>query len=131
MRIWVVALFLFAIAGGVEAAQPQAITAPFWRIAAPAGSIRWIEIHDLDPSRATDLYHVQVLERAEGSPPWQFRSLADRMAITASALRASIIGVAREKSVYPENFESAYRKWKELEGAGRAAVCTSEVAKCL
>jgi len=131
MRVRPTVLIWLSVAGTVRAAWDAEITTPYWRIESPAGTIRWIEIHELDAGRATGLYHVQVLEREVQSPPWKFRSLASHMALTESALRASIIEIAKERSVYPETFESGYNTWKEREANGDAPICKSEVAKCL
>jgi len=131
MRVGPAILICLGVLGSARAAWDAAIATPYWRIESPAGTIRWIEIHDLDAGRTTGLYHVQVLERELQSPPWKFRSLASHMALTESALRASIIDIAEERSVYPETFESGYSTWKEREAAGDAPVCKSEVTRCL
>jgi hypothetical protein len=119
------------IASTALAAWTNPINTPVWRLSSPPGTFRWLEIHNLDDARSTGIYHVQVLERSANSPPWEFRSLADHMAITAMGIRASIQGVASEKAVYPETFNTAYRAWKKLEARGEAPVCNLEVAKCL
>jgi len=131
MRFGFAVLVGLSVAASARAAWDAAIATPYWRIESPAGTIRWIEIHDLDAGRTTGLYHVQVLERELQSPLWKFRSLASHMALTETALRASIIDIAKERSVYPETFESGYSTWKEREAAGDAPICNSEVAKCL
>jgi hypothetical protein len=119
------------ISGVALAAWTNPINTPVWRLPSPPGTFRWLEIHNLDDAQATGIYHVQVLERSANSPPAEFRSLADHVAITAAGIRASIQGVATEKSVYPEDFNTAYRAWKKLEAQGQAPVCNLEVAKCL
>lgn len=113
------------------AAWTNPITSPIWRLPAPPGTFRWLEIHNLDEAQATGIFHVQVLERSANSPPAEFRSLADHIAITTAGIRASITGVASEKAVYPGTFDAAYRAWQKLEARGQAPLCNLEVAKCL
>jgi hypothetical protein len=119
------------ISSAALAAWTNPINTPVWRLPSPPGTFRWLEIHNLDDARSTGIYHVQVLERSANSPPGEFRSLADHIAITATGIRASIQGVANEKAVYPGTFDTAYRSWKKLEARGEAPVCNLEVAKCL
>lgn len=125
------AILVLGVSGIAFAAWDRAISSPCWLIGAPAGVVRWIEIHDLAAGKATGIYHVQVLERTIGSPPWQFRSLAAHLALTEAALRASIVGVASERPVYPETYESGLKAWRDLSARGDAPLCTTEVTKCL
>jgi hypothetical protein len=127
----VIALGAILISCAAFAAWTSAINTPYWRLASPPGITRWLEIHNLQDARSSGIYHVQVLERSANSPQWEIRSLADHIAVTTAGLRASILGVASEKPVYPERFDAAYQEWKELEAHGEAPVCHSEVAKCL
>src|ERR1700684_4700185 len=83
------------------------ISSPLWSIGAPSGSVRWLEIHNLDTAKADGLYQVEVLERRSIDPPWKFKSLAHHMAVTEEALRASAIAPFKRGSVYPETFDGA------------------------
>jgi hypothetical protein len=124
-----------AFVTGIAAAAPPPWTGPIdttrWRLASPAGTRRWLEIHDPAGAKATGVYHAQVLERFHGQRRWQFRTLAGHMALTEAALRASIRGVANERAVYPETFDAAYRTWQRAQAEGRATVCESSVETCL
>lgn len=125
------AVLALCVPGIACAAWEAAIASSIWRIRAPEGVVRWIEIHDLAEGNSTGIYHVQVLERRSGSRPWQFRSLAAHMALTESALRASIMGAGSERSVYPETYESGLQAWKDRAATGKAPLCRSEVTQCL
>jgi hypothetical protein len=107
------------------------ISSPLWSIAAPSGSVRWIEIHNLESAKAEGLYHVQVLERRSIDPPWKFHSLAPHMALTEEALRASVIAPFKRGSVYPETFDGGYAKWRSAQAQNHAFVCKSSVTACL
>ncbi len=133
-RAWLVAVaiaFLTGTAAAAPTAWTGAIDTTRWRLASPAGSRRWLEIHDLAGAKTTGVYHVQVLERFHGQRRWQFRTLAGHLALTEAALRASIRGVASERAVYPETFDAAYRAWQRAQAEGRATVCESRVETCL
>jgi hypothetical protein len=57
--------------------------------------------------------------------------LAAHLAITAPALRASVRRQLKTGRVYPEHFNSAFKKWQELEAQGTARVCDQNVLDCL
>ena len=113
------------------AAWNAPLSTPCWRVHSPAGVQRWIEIHDLAAGAATGVYHVQVLERRIGSHRWEFRSVVANMALTETALRASIVGVAKERSVYPETYQAGLQAWRALAARGEPPVCRSVLATCL
>jgi hypothetical protein len=119
------------VAGLAQAAWKKSIDTPCWRLVSPAGTARWLEIHDLESGNKTGLFHVQVLERSAGSQPWQFRSLADHLALTESALRTSIVSKSSETSVYPETFNYAFKDWAAKLASGDAPICKSTVSECL
>jgi hypothetical protein len=108
-----------------------AISSPLWSIGAPSGTVRWLEIHNLEGAKAEGLYHVEVLERRSIDPPWKLKSLAPHMALTEQALRASIVAPFKRGSVYPETYDGAYAKWKSAEAENHAFVCKSTVLECL
>ncbi|MFO1410756.1 MAG: DUF5086 family protein [Steroidobacteraceae bacterium] len=113
------------------AAWNAPLSTPCWRVHSPAGVQRWIEIHDLAAGAATGVYHVQVLQRRIGSHRWEFRSVVAHIALTEAALRASIVGVAKERSVYPEAYEAGFKAWQDRAAKGDAAVCRTDLASCL
>lgn len=115
---------LCALAGGSAGAAPLA---GLWSLRAPPGRLRWVEIH----AQAGGVYHLEVLERGAADPPWQLRHLAPHLAVTGTALRASIVAPLRRGSVYPESFDSAYAQWRTLEAQGRAPVCRTSIERCL
>ncbi len=122
---------LILAACGAAADQPAAIDSDLWSLAAPAGMRRWIEIHDRAAVAPGGVYHVEVLERRLGDPRWKVRHLAPHLAVTAPALRASILKPLRHGSVYPESFDAAYARWRELEARGTAPVCDTRIDLCL
>jgi hypothetical protein len=117
-----------ALAG---AAWNGPLSNPCWRVQSPAGVRRWIEIHDLAAGAATGVYHVQVLERRIGSHRWEFRSVVAHMALTEAALRASIVGVAKERSVYPETYQAGFKAWQDRAAEGDPPLCRTDLANCL
>jgi len=113
------------------AADPPPIDSDLWSLSAPAGMQRWIEIHDRAAVPPGGVYHLEVLERRVGDPPWKLRHLAPHLAVTTAALRASILKPLRKGSVYPESFDAAYARWRELEARGAAPVCDTRIDRCL
>jgi hypothetical protein len=128
-RVPVACLILAAC--GAAADSPPAIDSDLWSLAAPAGMHRWIEIHDRAAVPPGGIYHIEVLERRVGDPPWKLRHLAPHLAVTTAALRASVLKPLRKGSVYPESFDAAYARWRELEARGAAPVCDSRIDLCL
>jgi Domain of unknown function (DUF5086) len=107
------------------------ISSPLWSIDAPSGSVRWIEIHNLNTAKADRVYHIEVLERRSIDPPWKFKSLAHHMAVTEEALRASAIAPFKRGSVYPETFDGAFERWKIAQANNMAFICKTTVIACL
>jgi hypothetical protein len=66
------------------------ISSSTWALPASSKVIRWLDIHNLSDARSEGLYHIEVLERSAGDPVWKFKRLVPHMAITESALRASV-----------------------------------------
>lgn len=122
---------LIVAACSAAADPPAAIDSDLWSLAAPAGMRRWIEIHDRAAVPPGGVYHVEVLQRRIGDPPWKLRHLAPHLAVTTAALRASILEPLRRGSVYPESFDAAYARWRELEARGAAPVCDTRIDRCL
>ena len=107
------------------------ITSALWSIGAPSGSVRWLEIHNLDSAKADGLYHIGVFERRSIDPPWKFKSLANHMAVTEEALRASVIAPFKRGSVHTESYDDALEKWKVAEANHHAFTCKTTVIACL
>jgi len=127
----ILAVCLTLAACGAAADPPAAIDSDLWSLAAPAGMRRWIEIHHRAAVPPGGVYHLEVLERRVGEPPWKVRHLAPHLAVTTAALRASILKPLRKGSVYPESFDAAYARWRELEARGAAPVCDTRIDRCL
>jgi len=102
-----------------------------WAIPAPEGCTRWIVIHNLDEARQSGIFHIEVLEREDGKPDWEFRRLCSHMALTQEALEHSVLRPLEKGAVYPESFDDAYAAWKREAADGEAPVCSSSVAECL
>jgi hypothetical protein len=107
------------------------ISSALWSISSPSAIVRWIEVHNLGTAGADGLYHVEVLERRSIDPPWIFKSLANHMALTEQALRASVVMPLKRGSVYPETYNGGLAKWKAAQADGRAFICTTNVNACL
>jgi hypothetical protein len=121
-------LLACAISASAFAAWNGDIADSIWALPAAHGNQRWLVIHNLDAAAAEGLYHVEVMERAAGAPPWQFRHLAKHMAVTGAALRASVIKPLKKGAVYPESFDAAYAEWKSQRGA---PICRTTITECL
>jgi hypothetical protein len=113
------------------AAWAGTISSTLWALPPGEGKVRWLEIHNLKTASVDGLFHVQVLERKRTDPVWDSRSVADHMALTEAALRASIVAPLKAGSVYPERFEGGFAKWQTAQAAGHASVCNSTVLSCL
>jgi hypothetical protein len=107
------------------------ITSSLWSIAAPSGSVRWLEIHNLKTAQSDGLYHVEVFERRSIDPPWKFRSLAHHMAVTEEALRASAIAPFKRGSIPTETYDEAFEKWNLAQANKHAFTCETSVTACL
>ena len=130
MRRVLCACLVFAACDAAPAPRAP-VDADLGSLAAPAGMRRWIEIHDRAAVPPGGVYHLEVLERRVGDPPWKLRHLAPHLAVTAAALRASILKPLRKGAVYPESFDTAYARWRELESRGAAPVCDTSIERCL
>lgn len=117
---------------GFAAAQDLAANSTgIWSIAAAHGMDRWIVIHDPGMSKANGVFHIEVIGRRTGDPSWQIVHLAPHMAITESALLASIIEPLPGGAVYPESFDDAYAAWQAQNDGAGGSVCTSAVIECM
>ena len=122
---------LLVVAGRVFADWSAPIDAEVWKLQAAEGTVRWLVIHNLQQAKQDGLYHVEVLERNVGAEPWNVRHLANHMALSDAALRASIVEPLKSGSVYPEAFNDAFAKWRAQRASGDAPICTTNVSACL
>jgi hypothetical protein len=73
-----------------------------WQVPGTATEDRWLEIRAIDGTGENILYHVSVLSRKNGSQVWDIKHIVPHMAITESALRRSVLGLASgERASYP------------------------------
>lgn len=107
------------------------LNSALWSIQSPPGTVRWIEIHNLDSAARDGLFHLEVLERGASDPVWKIRHVCSHLAVTESALRASVLKPLSRGSVYPETYQSALARWKRDQSEGRAAICKSTIAMCM
>jgi hypothetical protein len=114
-----------------HAASSGDIASDIWQLPSTARSSRWLVIHYRAAAHLDGIYHIEVLERAIGAPEWQVKHLAPHMAISAAALRASIVKPLKRGGVYPETFNFAYAAWKAQQAQGKSLVCESDVLTCL
>ena len=108
-----------------------ALDQPLWSLPAPPGQLRWLIIHNLATAPAEGIFHVEVLERRRSDPPWKFTRPAAHLAVTGTALRASILKPLRRGLVYPETYDAAFAQWQRERAAGHAAVCDTSIDACL
>jgi Domain of unknown function (DUF5086) len=123
-------LLLLWITAPAIAEWTGAIDVDIWQLPSSGSGTRWLVIHNRSSAEAEGLYHIEVLERAFGAEVWN-KHVADHMAITATALRASITKPLKKGGVYPESFDSGFAAWKKKKADGKEFVCTSSVLECL
>ncbi|CAG0977638.1 hypothetical protein ARNL5_02201 [Anaerolineae bacterium] len=112
-------------------ADDKPITQSIWSIENTAKQNRWLIIHNLNDANNTGIYHIEVIGKNKKDPAWKIQHLANHIAITKSALLASIIKPLSKGDVYPESFNNAFSIWqKENEGKG-GAVCNTTVIDCM
>jgi hypothetical protein len=125
-----VATFLFMIAS--QSGDLFDHRAGLWSLPAVGETLRWVEIHNVEEARRSGVFHIQVLSRRRADPAWKVQSVAAHMAITVAALQRSVVSRLSTGSVYPEQFDEAYREWERARRAGTAApVCDTTVDRCL
>jgi hypothetical protein len=131
MRKTTVSVLLMLCALPALAAWPGAIESGIWQLPSSQTGTRWLVIHNLASAEADGVYHVEILERSFGAEAWNIKHIADHMAVSSAALRASIVKPLTKGAVYPDSFNYAYAEWKKQEAQGKALVCTSSVLECL
>jgi hypothetical protein len=113
------------------AAWPGVIARDIWQLPSSATGTRWLVIHNLAAAETDGMYHVEVLERTFGAAAWNIKHIAKHLAVTPTALRASITKPLSNGAVYPESFENAYAEWMQQRAQGNAPVCNTSILECL
>ena len=88
-------------------------------------------IHNLKEARETGVYHIEVLARGIDDPVWKIEHVAAHMAITESALAASVLAPLNKGAVYPEIFDDAFMDWQKQNAGKGGAICASTIAECM
>jgi Domain of unknown function (DUF5086) len=102
-----------------------------WKLPGTPTEDRWLEVRSIDGSDANVLYHVSVLSRKKGSQVWDIKHIVPHMAITAAALRRSVVQLASgERDSYPESYDNGYRQWLQARSEGSAPICATSVIEC-
>ena len=102
-----------------------------WKLPGTPIEDRWLEVRSIDGSDANVLYHVSVLSRKKGSQVWDIKHIVPHMAITAAALRRSVVQLASgERDSYPESYDNGYRQWLQARSEGSAPICATSVIEC-
>lgn len=102
-----------------------------WSIAGTAEKNMWIVIHNLKEAKETGIYHIEVLARGVNEPAWKVEHVVEHMAITQSALAASVLKPLNKGAVYPETFDNAYHDWQKQNSGKGGFICTSHLSECM
>jgi len=102
-----------------------------WEIEGPKGYVTWVQIRGEDGAELSGTMHVSILQRKKSAHLWEFRYLCPHLAITAEALRRSVVKPVNYGGTYPERFIEAYEEWKQDKAAGHAYICTTSIADYL
>ncbi|MBU0990987.1 MAG: DUF5086 domain-containing protein [Proteobacteria bacterium] len=102
-----------------------------WAIAGLPDQDRWIIIHNLEEAKKTGVFHIEVIGREKGQPVWSIKHICNHMAVSAEALRRSVIRPLKTGAVYPESFDTAFAEWKKKAANNEAPVCRTSVTECL
>lgn len=124
-------LVLPMTAFAVDDAAVSSHRAGIWEIAPQGTMTRWIVIHNLEDAGQTGVFHIEVIGREKGRPAWDVRRICSHMAVTAEALKRSILKPLKSGAVYPEPFDDAYAAWKKRAEGGHADICDTSVLECL
>ena len=131
MQRLIVSVLLLGVFTSAVADWSGVIANEVWQLPSSATGSRWLVIHNLASAETDGIYHVEVIERPAGAEAWNIKHVANHLAVTPTALRASIIKPLKKGAVYPESFEYAYAEWKKQKAQGNAAVCNTSVLECL
>jgi hypothetical protein len=123
--------FLTAVPIAQSAPQPDIYSSDFWEIAGQPKKITWIEIHNSKEAQSSGIVHVSVLARQKGAPVWELEWVCNHIAITAEALKRSVIRPFKTRGAYPEKFYDAYHRWLADEKDGKAIICSTSIQEWL
>src|SRR5690349_10762692 len=107
MKSIIACVMLLGINISAFAEWSGAISKEIWQLPPSKTGSRWLIIHNLDSAESEGVYHVEVIERAFGSEAWNISHIANHLAITPQAMRASIVRPLKKGRVYPESFDYA------------------------
>ena len=130
MKIITTIIFMFVSA--IALAQDITTHEPgIWSIAPTATMKRWIIIHNMEQARESGVFHIEVVGRNTGDAAWQVKHLVPHMAITAEALKKSVIEPLKKGGVYPETYDDAYAKWLKENNNRGGSICVTSVLECM
>ena len=130
------------LVGLIGAAIAAMGAAPAWSLtqtdtlvlATTLKSVTWADVYHSVPARPDDPYfHVRVFEKSKGTAPWQFRLVAEHLAVTPEALAASRTGKkARTYNYKDVEFRMSYKQWlNDPQWRAAIPVCTTEILRCV
>jgi hypothetical protein len=131
-KITSVAVILWVVLAVLPAAADTSFTSmSTWHLPGTPSEERWLEVHQIEGSGASTLFHISVLSREKGQPVWSLKHVLPHMAITEAALRRSVTGpAAKERMSYPEQYDEGYSQWRKLRAQGNAPICETSVLEC-
>lgn len=97
-------------------------------------TVRWATVYKHpDPADHDPYYHVEVIEKEQGSPPWQFKRLAAHLVVTADALDRSRLRQKAKTYFYKDlEFRIAHRAWRTQPLIQRGTgVCRTTILECV
>ena len=115
----------------LHAAAPDLYSTDCWEIEGAPGRITWVEIHNRAEAPSTGVAHVSILTRKKGAPASEVEWLVPYIAITTEALQRSVLRPFKTRSVYPERYLEAYKRWQADEQSGTAAICSNSLQDAL
>jgi len=117
-----------ALSAGIDIQQHKP---GIWSVLGTKKQNRWIVIHNLDEAKTSGIYHIEVIGRGVRDPAWKIQHLAQHIAITETALAASVLKPLTKGAVYPESFDNAYRAWQSQNQGQGGEICRQSVLDCM
>jgi len=102
-----------------------------WSIQGTAEKKMWVVIHNLNQAKVTEIYHIEIIARGVKEPAWKIDHVVTHMAITKSALAASVLKPLNKGAVYPESFEAAFNDWKTQNSGNGGDICKTNICDCM
>ena len=102
-----------------------------WSIQGTEEKNSWVIIHNLKEAKDTGVFHIEVIARKVDDPAWKIEHVVKHMAITKSALSASVLKPLDKGAVYPETFDTAFEEWCKQNSGKGGSVCTSSITDCM